>query len=198
MKIHGIHFLALGLLGAGLGFLFSRASEYGWLATRWEPIDQPPEDVKALLAVNGDLLWIRGELRGYLGARQLGHLRDSMLENRGASPNPPAPDRSLVSLDPFPCAPPRPLDRRPRLGRGMSMGDLAQAELCVRPARTTIDPPLGSRDRMEWAFINEFCTASFGALAAVAVAMGLLLALRSEVRPPSEDLNPQSDATRAA
>jgi hypothetical protein len=190
MKMRGIYVLALGLVGAGFGFLFSRASEYGWLASRWVPIDQPPEDVQDLVAANADALWIRGQSGAIWELQPTDNCDVGCWKQVNQIPVFPTPDPWVMSLDPFPCAPARPL-----IGARDSVGE------CRREAWLRRNSVFALRGRrsilfweaeigMEWAFMNELCTTSFGALAGVAVAMGFLLALRSEAGPPGGDVSP--------
>jgi hypothetical protein len=49
------------IIGAILGILLAQAVNYGWLASKWQPIEKPPERVARLLAIQRDTLWIEGE-----------------------------------------------------------------------------------------------------------------------------------------
>jgi hypothetical protein len=54
--------LSLALvLGAVLGYFFADASNNGWFSARWRAIENPPEVVHQMVALNRDSLWIQGD-----------------------------------------------------------------------------------------------------------------------------------------
>ena len=190
MKLRVILIPVLGLLGAGLGLLLSLAGEYGWLATRWQPIHQPPEDVKELLATTGDSLWIRGESGAIWELEAHDGCDAACWKNVEQVPAAFPPDRSALSVDAFACAPPRPL-----IGVRDSVGE-CRWETWLR--RNSVFALRGPRSilhwetdmSMEWAFMNELCATTAGALAGAAVAMGILLASHSKTGPPDGSSQP--------
>jgi hypothetical protein len=190
MKVTGIRFLALCLLGTGLGFFLSRATEYGWFSTRWQPIDPPPEDVQHLLASSGDLLWVQGASGRTWELKLSDNCPAGCWKPVEQVPAPPPAAPSVLSVHPVQCAPPRPL-----IGARDSVGE------CRRETWLWTNSVFALRGRRsilhwevdiygEWAFMNEICAAVFGALAGIAVAVALSFASRAEAKPPTAGSGP--------
>ena len=53
--------ILITIIGSVLGFQLTRVSIYGWFSSKWQAIENTPERVSSLVALERDSLWVQGE-----------------------------------------------------------------------------------------------------------------------------------------
>ena len=61
MKKKIVALIIAPIVGAILGYLLADAGNNGWLSSRWQIIQTPPDRVQQLMAINKDSLWVQVE-----------------------------------------------------------------------------------------------------------------------------------------